>query len=237
MPPKVLKKPMFSKKPKSPRKVLHIGNIGQDNAYRSKVLAKRFPNFEFYGVDLKSLKDENYLKNRFFKNLLKKTNPKRFLEVPKNLKQFQKEYIEGLVQFKNNSLDLAVSDFSLGYYKKATSHKQLKILNILNFLYISSHIKNSKEYTKRTLDLLYEKLKPGGKVIIYTFYNKYNKDTKQYSSNVIKALKRYENQKISKVDMSKFDKSFRSHYFSFMGQFSDIEIYRISAEKSKININ
>jgi hypothetical protein len=222
----VLRKPSLNKINSKKRKVLHLGNVGEDAAFRSKSLAERFPNFKFYGIDLKHITSKSNVHEsmRFILESLKK---ERFLKpVPENLIQYQADFLKGLSYFKPNSIDLAVSDFALGFYRKANTFKQLKVLNLQAILI--NRFKGARKYTFQVLSLLHQKMKPGGKVIIYVFKDDFIKDN--YFNNVLLSLKQnFTDVKISLVDVNKFDSKFKTYYFNTLKK--NTVIYKLTAKK------
>ena len=120
--------------PKPRKQIVHLGNVGEDGAYRSKRFAERFLNFDFHGIDLKDINDNNVLhpsakeeieKNKFFSELIESRLKQ---EHPKNLKQIRTHFIEGLNSFPDNYLDLITSDFSIGFIRKKKISNFLKKL-------------------------------------------------------------------------------------------------------------
>ncbi|GEM_PF-1933618 len=233
----------------SKRKIVHLGNVGEDAAYRSKMLAKRFPNFEFYGVDLKGIDSSVYVHEgmRFSKFSNRK---ERLLEkVPENLVQLKTDFLGGLSKFKDNSIDMVTSDFALGFYEKAHSLLKLKILNIGRS--ISGLAKSSKEYTSEVITQIHRKLKPNGKIVVYYFVDNLNfedqvsgklvenrnysqfveRDNLRYKNNILDALQenKFRNISIIKIDKEKLDPSLRTYYMSIFPK--DRVVYRVSAKK------
>ncbi len=225
--------PSLSSRPK--RRVVHLGNVGEDKAYRSKTLAKRFPDFEFFGIDLKSLKDRNILHKDTIRltralDILRK---RRLVKSkPENFKQMKTDFVNGLNQFKDGSLDLVSSDFALGYYKEEHGMGGL-LETVKKSKEINSQAYNgSLEYTEKVVKLIHRKLKPKGKLIIYFF------DTLRYRLNLESIFRNdlfiY---KIEKVDLSKIkindsrtESKYNSFYLLERKQYPE-EIYRIIALK------
>ncbi len=119
----------FPKKiPGTRRQILHLGNVGEDCAYRSKKIAKRFPNYDFHGIDLKDIKNKEIDHPSAETDLtLKPLREARLdLKKPENLNQIQAEFIAGLKKFEYESLDLVSSDFSVGFYKREYNPEKLK---------------------------------------------------------------------------------------------------------------
>lgn len=221
--------------PRPKRKIVHLGNVGEDKAYRSKELAKRFPDFEFYGIDLKSLKDRSILHEDSIKltKQLKELRERRLVKKkPDNFKQMKTNFINGLNQFKDSTLDLVTSDFALGYYKEEKGMGGL-LETIKKSKEIHSQAYNgSLEYTNKVIKLIHRKLKSRGKVIIY-FY-----DTLRYRINLESAFRNdlfvYKIEKVDvfkiKINESRTESRFNSFYLLERKQHPE-EIYRIIAIK------
>lgn len=163
------------KTPNKRRQILHLGNVGDDRAYRSKMLAKRFSNFEFFGIDIKGIKRKTFLhpdleKNKTLKNI---RDYRLKQKKPSNLHQRNAEFLSGLSRFPDNSLDIITSDFAIGFYKKEKTHKKLK-QNAMAAKKISQQYINigSEEYTQKIIDLIYKKLKSKGKIYCILFCTK-----------------------------------------------------------------
>lgn len=214
------------------RQIVHLGNVGDDRAYRSKMLAQRFTNFDFHGIDLKGLRNKRFLHPDVEANT--KLKEKRVIRLsqrkPENLNQIRADFIKGLSKFPDNSIDIITSDFAVGFYKKEKTYKKAKE-NADAAKEISQQYINigSEEYTKEIIDIVYKKLKPKGKFIAYYFiqnnlgnlYFKRNLDIALRKSNFL-----YFN--TERVDISKIPEQYRTIYALHLGKES---IYRIIAEK------
>lgn len=216
------------------KKIVHLGNVGEDSAYRSKQLAKRFSNFDFYGVDLKKITDSSLLHpNIRISETLRNLRDRRLLKPkPKNLEQIQKDFVQGLNRFKDGSLDLVSSDFGVGFYKKERNIGKLKsAIKKEMDIGVSAYI-GADTYTRKVINLIYKKLKPNGKVIIYFF------NTPRYRENLIFAFEnsgfeyRIEPVDISKIQMNDSDKVSRYNSFYLLERKNYPEpIYRIIGVK------
>jgi hypothetical protein len=214
------------------RKIVHLGNVGDDRAYRSKMLAQRFSNFDFHGIDLKGLRSKKFLHQDVEANT--KLKEKRVIRLkqrtPENLNQIRADFIKGLSKFPDNSLDIITSDFAVGFYKKEKTYKKAK-QNADAAKEISQQYINigSEEYTQEIIELVYKKLKPKGKFIAYYFIQN-NTGNLFFKRNLDIALRKsnflYYN--TEKVDISKIPEEYRTIYALHLGKES---IYRVVAEK------
>ncbi len=117
--------------------VINLGHVGYSPKNTSQAthaikIATRFPGIRLVGVDLKSAKRP----------------------VPKNMVQTQADFVKGLEQRRNHSVDRIVSNMAVGHY----------ILSGSPFL--SNSCKTRKNYTIKILDLAFKKLKKDGKMVI-----------------------------------------------------------------------
>lgn len=224
-------------KPRPKKQIVHLGNVGEDNAHRSKMLAKRFPNFQFHGIDLKHITDTSFLhpsaekevkENPYLSELIENRSK---LDKPANLNQIRAEFIEGLNSFPDNYLDLVTSDFAIGFYKEEKNIDFLKE-TIKNAGERGNRVySGSEEYTKRVLDLIYKKLKPKGKVITYYFKRADNAGD-HFSDNVLFAFKNSKfKYKIENVNINKIPEEFKTFYLLHFGLDKDYSIHRIIAIK------
>ncbi|MDD4049954.1 MAG: hypothetical protein PHX47_03005 [Candidatus ainarchaeum sp.] len=216
----------------SKRKIVHLGNVGEDAAFRSKVLAEKFPGFMFFGIDLKDIKSESYVHESMrFKNFGLKEK-RQFKPVPKNLKQYKEDFVNGLSRFKNNSLDLVVSDFALGFYSRAKNFNNLKVLNFIQFFNVFSIVNpGSKKYTQKVVDLISKKLKPGGKVIVYTFREAELISKDKYLENINSAFSNnFKKVNVSLVETKNIPVNYRSFYMQSFNS-KRMLVYRVSAQK------
>lgn len=219
------------KVPGKKRQILHLGNVGEDGAARSKRLAERFPNFDFHGIDLKHIKNPDYTHSAAEKEKSLRAIKFSGLEEgkPKNLNQIQAEFREGLTCFPDNYLDIITSDFSVGFYKKQHRHAEIKKTADAADK-IGSQYANigSEKYTKEIIELVYKKLKPKGKFIAYYFMDKQHKSN-YFKRNLELGLEhsgfKY---KTEEVNISKIPSQYRSFYTLF---FRKDKIYRIIAIK------
>jgi hypothetical protein len=214
------------------KNVVHLGNVGDDRAYRSKMLAERFSNFNFYGIDLKGLRSKRFLHFDAEKNpklkVIRKSRLKK--KKPENLEQIKADFNKGLSRFPDNSVDIITSDFAVGFYKEEKTYRKVK-KNAKAAKDISQQYVNigSEEYTQKTFDLIYKKLKPKGKFIAYYFversgsnlYFKRNLDTALKKSNFL-------SYRTERVDVSKIPAQYRTLYTTHL---EICDIYRIVAEK------
>ncbi|MDO8646930.1 MAG: class I SAM-dependent methyltransferase [Candidatus Diapherotrites archaeon] len=79
------------KKPKPV--IVHLGNVGDSFAAKTRAYSKRFPNARFVGIDIKSQ-----------------------ISTVKNWRQIKAGFAEGLKKLRNNSVSVISSDMALGYY-------------------------------------------------------------------------------------------------------------------------
>lgn len=229
---KTIKKPQVIKEPTRKRQIVHLGNVGDDRAYRSKMLAQRFPNFEFHGIDLKGLRSRDILHSSLKKDpiALAIRKPRLSLKKPDNLKQTRADFIKGLSRFPDNSVDIITSDFAVGYYKKEKTHKKVKA-NSIAADEISSQYANigSDQYAKDVINLVHQKLRPNGKFINYYFLDK-GGSQKYFKKNVERALKQsnFKNYDIEAVNVSKIPPEYR---FLYTYHLRGCNIFRIVARK------
>ncbi len=226
-----LKAKIPKKLPGTKRQILHLGNVGEDGAARSKKLASRFSNFDFHGIDLKHIKNSEYTHSVAEKEKsLKRIKFSGLKEgKPKNLNQIQADFIEGLTCFPNNYLDIVTSDFAVGFYKKQRRHEDIKktaeIADKIGSQYANI---GSEKYTKEIIELIYNKLKPKGKFIAYYFIDKQQKSS-YFKKNLEYGLEHSKFKYITEeVDVSKIPPNYRSFYTLF---FRHDKIYRIIAIK------
>jgi len=146
---------MISKLPPKKRTIVHLGNVGYDSAKKSREYAKRFPNFEFVGVDKYPIK--LYSKNK--------------MNIPKNLNQIESEFLSGLHKLEDSSVNLISSEFAVGHYELSNSDVSNRNTGgrILTDRTRYDLIFTKKEYTKKIIKLCYKKLIPGGKIIFLVF--------------------------------------------------------------------
>lgn len=227
-----IKKPQVIKEPTRKRQIVHLGNVGDDRAYRSKMLAQRFSNFEFHGIDLKGLRSRDILHSSVKKDptALAIREPRLSLKKPDNLKQTRADFIKGLSRFPDNSVDIITSDFAVGYYKKEQTHKKVKA-NSVAADNISSQYANigSDQYAKDVINLVHQKLRPNGKFITYYYLGK-GGSQKYFKKNVELALKQsnFKNYNIEVVNISKIPPEYRSLYTYHL---RDCKIFRVVARK------
>ena len=74
---------------------MHLGNVGENSAKRTRAFASRFKTLDFLGIDLANVK-----------------------RTRKNWRQVQTEFIEGLSKLEDNSASMITSNMALGYYDK-----------------------------------------------------------------------------------------------------------------------
>jgi len=113
------------------KNICHIGNVGEDQAYRSKILAKMCPHISFYGIDLKNIKNRAITHYSVEGDHPISVVREARLDIgkPENLFQIQKEFIVGLKLFPNNFFDIITSDFAVGFmtkYQQTTLEKKQK---------------------------------------------------------------------------------------------------------------
>jgi hypothetical protein len=214
------------------RQIVHLGNVGDDRAYRSKMLVQRFSDFDFHGIDLKGLRSKQILHRSLKEDLSLTTIRENRLKQkkPRNLKQTKAEFIKGLSRFPDNSLDIVTSDFAVGFYKKEGTYKKTKENSVAADKITNQYANiGSEAYTKEVIDLIYKKLKPKGKLIIYYFLDKSGRN-RYFKYNVGEALKHsnFLYYKTEAVDISKIPQEYRSIYTLHL---TDSAIYRVIAEK------
>ncbi|MFA5746297.1 MAG: hypothetical protein WC932_05595 [archaeon] len=228
---------MPTPKPKPRKQIVHLGNVGEDAGYRSKKLAEKHPSFQFHGIDLKDLRDNEFLhpsakeeaeKNPYLSEL-RENRLKQ--EKPANLNQIRADFIEGLNSFPDNYLNLVTSDFSIGFYKEEKDINLLKE-TITRAGEVGNRVySGSEEYTKRILDLIYKKLKPKGKVITY-YFKRIDNAGDHFSENLLFAFKNSKfKYKIEKVSISEISEELRTFYLLHFGLDKDYSIHRIIAIK------
>jgi len=114
----------LSRKQQSKRPLfVHLGNIGPPEfpAEKTARYAKRFPKVDFVGIDIGAVG-----------------------KTPKNWRQIEAGFIEGLKKLKDNSANGISSEMALGYYP-------VEALGV---------------GTMNAVKLCFKKLKPGGKLMI-----------------------------------------------------------------------
>jgi len=222
---------MVPKKTLGARRIVHLGNVGEDKGYRSKQLASKFKDFQFYGIDLKDIdsKQIDHPSAEKDRKLKKLREARLNLQTPKNLNQIQAEFIDGLKKFENESLDLVSSDFSVGFYKREYKPENLKPNAEKGYEIGHQYVYfGSGKYTKKIIDLVYLKLKPKGKLILYYFLDKQNKNL-YFKRNVEHAFEKSKfKYRMEEVNITKIPVEYRSFYLL---HFMDHKIYRIVAIK------
>lgn len=222
--------PPLSSRPK--RRVVHLGNVGEDKAYRSKKLAAMCPDIDFFGIDLKKITNSriHHPSVREDKKILPLRKARLALDKPRNLVQLQHDFVKGLQQFPDNHLDIITSDFAVGYYDQRVNTRNLKktaekayVVNAVNTY------TGSERYTQEIINLIYSKLKPKGKFIAYYFIDK-RRVNAYFGFNLKAAINKSKFLYIQeeRVDISKMPLEFRSLYTLHL---RDSEIYRIVAIK------
>lgn len=218
---------------KTKKNIVHLGNVGEDGAYRSKRLANRFSDFSFYGIDLKNIKNRRIhhpsVKGDFTLKTIRKTRLKQ--PIPKNLQQIQTDFINGLNRFPDGHVDLISSDFSVGYYDEKVKSNNLKFKAKMAF-YVGPDIvySGSENYTKSVVNLIYKKLKPSGKFISYYFVDS-KKSTDYFGENLVDAINQspFKDVKVEIVNINKIPSDYRSFYTTHL---RGSRIFRIIAKKS-----
>ena len=218
--------------PRPKRKIVHLGNVGEDCAYRSKKLASACQNLEFYGIDLKKINDSeihhpSVKEDHAIKSIIE---GRLNLDKPKNLHQIQADFIDGLKRFPDNHLDIISSDFSVGYYDHRVTTNNLKKKAESAFENGAVNVYTASErYTQKVVDLIYRKLKSNGKFIAYYFIDK-RRANAYFGFNLRNAIKRskFLYVKEEKVNIAKIPPEFRS---IFTLHLRDCEIYRVIAIK------
>jgi|GEM_PF-1932677 len=126
------------------RIVVHLGNIG----YHDTSTKKEGEVYYKSTLPANQIKTHKYAKR--FRDIdfigidLKKYTQFR----PKNWMQMQLDFLDGLKKLENNSIDLISSEMSVGYYTKGAK----EIFD--------------ETYNRQLLNLAYQKLVPGGKLMI-----------------------------------------------------------------------
>lgn len=120
--------------------VVFLGNVGfgQRIGWKSEKYAKLAPKIEFIGIDLGELKRVR----------------------PKNLRQIQANFEDGLRRLQDNSVSLIRSDLAVGHYDAKGNQKQISEekmpLNEENPYFV---------HTRDTLKIAYRKLERNGKFV------------------------------------------------------------------------
>lgn len=218
--------------PKQKRKILHLGNVGEDKAYRSKRLAHMCPDIQFYGIDLKKITNSRVHHPSVLEDTqIHKLRESRLkLDKPKNLIQFQENFIKGLLDFPDNHLDIITSDFAVGYYDQRVTTRNLKKKAVAAYKVNAVNVYTEAEkYTIDVINLIYNKLKPKGKFIAYYFIDR-NRINTYFGFNLKTAINKskFLYVKEEKVDITKMPPEFRSLYTTHL---RDSDIYRIVAIK------
>jgi len=138
------KKPKPRARPKTAKEktVVMLGNVGFGDASQIEetiALAERLPKASFVGIDLKKL------------------GPR--LRKPKNIRQWQHDFIGGLSRLEDNSLSHVISIMSLGHYNS-------KGEDIEGYRQSRKLAQETKENTHEALKLIYRKLAKGGNLRI-----------------------------------------------------------------------
>lgn len=230
---KTLKEKKLLIKKNSKKKILHLGNVGEDAAYRSKKLAQMAKSLDFYGIDLKSINNKQIHHPSAEKDITLKPLREARLRFPqpKNLTQFRTDFVTGLNLFPNNFLDIISSDYAVGYYDQKVTTRNLRQKAKRAYAVGSVNTySDSLKYTQEIVDVIYEKLKPNGKFISYYFSEKKINSFKYFEDNLKTSLNnsKFINIKEEKVNLSKMPEKFRSFY-SFHLRIHNI--FRITAIK------
>ena len=116
--------------------IVHLGNIGLDDAAKTRQYAKRFQNFRFYGIDLAKLTGQ----------------------IPSNWEQIKTNFLNGLSIFQDDSIDIVSSELGLGYYNANGE--------ISDPFFNKIELEKIEKYTKNVVECIFKKLKKGGKLLI-----------------------------------------------------------------------
>jgi hypothetical protein len=172
------------------RTIVHLGNVGEDAARKTREYAERFKGFKFIGIDKAELKANT--PNEIRKNTLH----------PSNFEQIQNEFLLGLHKLENNSVNIISSDFAVGHYNLTNSVKGEKILQAMSK---NSTIFTKQEYTRKILRLCHQKLVPGGKLHFLVFTTQIDKSALK---NIVDGAKRIKFSKtnVEEVSAEKIDK-------------------------------
>jgi len=206
------------------RTIVHLGNVGEDAARKTRKYAERFKDFKFIGIDKAELKANT--PNEIRKNTLH----------PSNFEQIQNEFLLGLHKLENNSINIISSDFAVGHYNLTNSVKGEKILQAMNK---NAIIFNKQEYTRKVLKLCYQKLVPGGKAHFLVFTTQIDKSAIE---NIITGAERIKFSKtnVEEVSAEKIDKlpnawakSLANKAFEELNSYKlhNIKFYRITLVK------